>query len=327
MKPRERMIKALNLEEPDDYCPVWEIEFHLFNNFSRRKMIYSQDFEKLSAVEKDKVLQMNAEIMVEVALEVGLSALSNIGPYWEIAPGTPAIMWLPPEDSRRFLPILKKAAGDDIYIMQWCPAMIFMPEADHYVEFAYKLYDSPEEVDEMARKQYADGMERAQYARDCGVDGLCAACDVADNMGLYFKPDQFDRYIQPYLEKWTSQVKAMGMQTIFHSDGDISLLLDRLAATELHAIQAIDPVAGMDIVKVKQQVGDRLALCGNLDLGLLQNGPVEAIREEVKRICLECKKGGGFSLGATNAVFEEISTEHYSAMIQAGREFGAYKGV
>ena len=318
------MVKALNRDEPDDTCPVWEIEFHLFNQFSKRKMIYSQAFAELSPAEKDKTLETNAETMVDVALEVGLCALSNIGPYWEIAPGTPAIMWLPPEDSRRFLPILKRAAGDDIYIMQWCPAMIFMPEADQYEEFAYKLYDSPDAVDEMARQQYARGMEIAQHARDAGADGLCAACDVADNMGMYFKLDQFDRYIQPYLEKWTAAVKSMGMQSVFHSDGDISLILDRLATTELNAIQAIDPVAGMDIVNVKQQVGDQLALCGNIDLGLLQNGPNEAIREVVKRVCVNCKTGGGFSLGATNAVFEEISPRHYLAMIAAGREFGSY---
>lgn len=92
MSPRERMIRALSLQEPEDFCPVWEIEFHLFNKVSSRPLVVSEEYTKLTAAEKDWALHANAEITVEVAYELGLSALSNIGPYWEIAPGFPAPM-------------------------------------------------------------------------------------------------------------------------------------------------------------------------------------------------------------------------------------------
>jgi len=323
MKPRERMYRTLSLQEPDQ-VPVWEIEFHLFNHLTSSRMVYSQEYTRLSTAEKDRALHRNAEIMVEVALREGLSALSNIGPYWEIAPGVPAPMWLPPEDSARFLPLLRRVAGDELFIIEWCPALILMPEADCYVEFAYKLHDAPEEVDEMARRKLEAGLEIAARARDAGADGLVAACDIADNMGMYFNPGQMERFFYPYLRRWSAAVKEMGMKSILHSDGDITPALESLADSPLDALQAIDPVAGMDIVRVKQQVGARLCLCGNLDLGLLQNGPIEAIEAEVRRICQACKPGGGFVLGATNAVFEEIPLEHYRAMIAAGRRYGRY---
>jgi uroporphyrinogen decarboxylase len=324
MKPRERMIAALDLLEPDDYCPVWEIEFHLFDAVFSGKLVVSEAYTKLAPKEREKALYSNAEVMVNVAKELGLSALSNLGPYWEIAPGKPAIIWLPPEDSAKFLPILKQAAGDEIFIMEWCPAMIFIPEADNYLEFAYMLFDRPGEVDEMARRQLKKGIEIAKRARDAGADGLCAACDIADNKGMYFNPQQLDRFFLPYLAEWSHEVKVMELKSILHSDGDLTSVLDNLAATELNGLQAIDPVAGMDIVDVKKKVGDRLCLCGNMDLGLLQTGSQEAIRGEVKRICEGCKTGGGFVLGATNAVFSEIPLANYKAMIQAGREFGNY---
>ena len=324
MKPRQRFINALSMQESDDFVPAWEIEFHLFNKASEQKMVVSEEYVKLTSSEKDTALRKNAEIMVDVARRLGLSALSNIGPYWEVAPGTSAPMWLPPEDSQRFLPLLRKAAGDEIAIVEWCQAMILMPEADDYVEFAYKLFDAPDDVDTMAGEKYAAGIEIAKRARDAGADALCAACDIADNKGMYFSPEQLDRYFMPYLRQWCDEVHKMDMKTILHSDGDLSQALDKLADTELDALQAIDPVAGMDIVEVKQKVGDKLCLCGNINLSLLLSGPIEAIRDEVKRVCLGCKASGGFVLGATNAVFEEIPLSHYQAMLEAGREFGKY---
>jgi uroporphyrinogen decarboxylase len=324
MKPRERMIAALDLVEPADYCPVWEIEFHLFDTVSSDKLVISEAYTRLSPSEREIALHKNAEIMVSVAKKLGLSALSNLGPYWEIAPGKPAIIWLPAEDSVKFLPILKQAAGDEIFVMEWCPAMIFIPEADNYLEFAYMLFDKPDEVDEMARRQLKKGIEISKRARDAGADGLCAACDIADNRGMYFNPEQLDRFFMPYLEQWSHEVRMMGLQSVLHSDGDLTSVLNKLAATELNGLQAIDPVAGMDIVDVKKKVGDRLCLCGNIDLGLLQAGTQKEICNEVKRVCHGCKTGGGFVLGATNAVFSEIPLGNYKTMLQAGREYGNY---
>jgi uroporphyrinogen decarboxylase len=318
------MIAALSLQQSEDYVPVWEIEFHLFDKFSARKMIHSTEYTKLTKAEQEKALHLNAEIMVEVALSEGLCALSNLGPYWEVAPGHPAPMWLPPEDSARFLPILKKAAGDDIFVFEWCQAMVLIPEADDYVEFAYMLFDQPEKVDEMALEKYNKGMEIAKRARDAGADGLCAPCDIADTRGQYFTREQLDRFFLPYLRHWSAEVKQLGLKSVLHTDGNIDEILEDIAESGVNGLQAIDPIAGMDILKVKDQIGDRVCLCGNIDLGILQNGPVEAITEKTKTVCQHCKKDGGFVLGATNAVFEEIPADHYRAMIRAGKDYGNY---
>ena len=325
MKPRQRMIASLSMQEPDDFVPVWEIEFHLFNKYASKKMIHSTEYTKLTKAEQDKALHVNAEIMIEVAKKVGLSGLSNIGEYWEVAPGAPAPMWLPPEDSRRFLPMLKKAAGDDIFVMGWCHPLVLIPEAGDYVEFAYMLFDQPDKIDEIAKEKYVKGMELARIARDAGADGLCAPADIADTRGMYFTQEQLDRYFFPYLKRWADDVRDMGMKSILHTDGNIYEILDKIANSGVNGLQAIDPIAGMDIVEVKKRAGDKLCLIGNIHLGLLQNGPIADIKKEVKRVCEGCKKGGGFVLGATNAVFEEIPAENYQAMIDAGREFGSYK--
>jgi len=74
----------------------------------------------------------------------------------------------------------------------------------------------------------------------------------------------------PYLRRWVAEVRDMGCFAILHTDGDVTPYMEDIANSGVHALQAIDPVAGMDIRKVKEQVGDRL--CGNVDCGLLLNG-------------------------------------------------------
>jgi uroporphyrinogen decarboxylase len=80
----------------------------------------------------------------------------------------------------------------------------------------------------------------------------------------------------------------------------------------------------MDLAHTKQQVGDRLCLCGNVDCGVLHFGPPEKIRELTRRTLEVGNAGGRFVLGASNAVFQEMTVEHYDAMIEVWRERGGY---
>jgi len=61
---------------------------------------------------------------------------------------------------------------------------------------------------------------------------------------VFFSPAQLERFWLPYLHKWATAVREMGLYTILHSDGDLANVLDLLAASPLQALQAIDPIAG-----------------------------------------------------------------------------------
>jgi uroporphyrinogen decarboxylase len=89
-------------------------------------------------------------------------------------------------------------------------------------------------------------------------------------------------------------------------------------------MQAIDPIAGMDIRKTKDIVKGRLCLCGNVDCGLLVAGTPEAVYAATRELLVTCKEGGAFVLGASNAVQAEVSVANYEALLQAWQEFGKY---
>ncbi len=54
---------------------------------------------------------------------------------------------------------------------------------------------------------------------------------MADNSGPFFKPEYMERWILPYLKEWSDRVRAMGMYTLLHSDGNLTRYMDAIAAT------------------------------------------------------------------------------------------------
>ena len=86
----------------------------------------------------------------------------------------------------------------------------------------------------------------------------------------------------------------------------------------------IDGTVTVDMKKVKEQVGDRLCLCGNIDCGLILSGTPEQVYSLTGELLKMCKSDGGFVLGASNALQEEASRENYVAMIKAWQEHGSY---
>lgn len=263
----------------------------------------------------------NARIMLDVSAEMGFAALSSPNAYWEQSPGQLAYYCMPGDTRFRQLEILRELAPDDLMLISTTPAVL---SADYSPEFCYRMFDDPEGIDQMAKDLLAGALELAKRFRDCGAEALISPSDIADNSGPFFKPEQMQRWILPYLSQWTDALREMGMFSILHTDGNLTKYLDAIADTGLDALQAIDPVAGMDMRATKDAVGDRLCLCGNVDCGLLLRGNPETVYTATKELLDTCKVGGGLVLGASNAVQPDVPIENYRAMIQAWRDGGSY---
>ena len=314
-------LRAALACRPVGKVPRWELEFHAFDAASGRRLILGREFERLSAAERDRALRDNAEIILSVCAELEFAGVTGPNSYWEQAPGELAYYVLPDDYPERQLGVLREMAGDTLLLVANVGGVL---GACYDVEFCQMLRDSPEEMDALARRTLAKGLERAKRCRDLGADVAMTASDVADNSGPFFRPHQMERHVLPYLEQWSDGVHAMGMLSLLHSDGDLTPHLDRIAGTSLDALQAIDPVAGMDLLRSKEIVGDRLCLCGNVDCGLLVAGTPEAVYAATRALLVTWGTRTGLVLGASNAVQREVPMENYRAMVAAWK---AYPGA
>jgi uroporphyrinogen decarboxylase len=297
--------------------PRWELEFHAFDAASGRRLVLGHEFERLPAAEKDRALRANAEIILSVCEDLEFGAVTGPASYWEQAPGDLAYYVLPGDAPFHQIAALREAAGDRVALVANVGGVL---GASYDVEFCRKLKHDPDAIEALAQEALDAGLERARRFRDAGADVAMSASDIADNSGPFFKPHQMERFVFPFVEGWSDGVHALGLASLLHSDGDLTRHLARLASTSLAALQAIDPVAGMDLQGSKRIVGDRLCLCGNVDCGVLVAGTPDDVYAAARDLLAAWGTRRGLVLGASNAVQREVPIENYRALVRAWKD-------
>ncbi|MHB9134395.1 MAG: uroporphyrinogen decarboxylase family protein [Armatimonadota bacterium] len=324
MGTRADMTAALERRVPAGAVPIWELDFQAWDQASGKHVVLGHEFEALSPAAQEQAMYANAEIMLSVAEEMHYAALTGPSAYWNQGPGQLAYSCMPGDTRFRQMEILRELAPNDLLLTGITGGII---GADYSLEFCYRLVDDPEGMDQLARDLLRGALDMARRLRDCGADAVISASDMADNSGPFFNPAQMERWILPYMTQWSQAIREMGLFSILHTDGNLTRYMDAIAATGLDAMQAIDPVAGMDMRTAKDIAGTRLCLCGNIDCGLLLSGRPEDVYAATRALLTQCKADGGLVLGASNAVQPDVPLENYRAMIHAWQDYGQYATV
>lgn len=323
MTPKERMLAAIYCKLPDDEVPFWELEFHLFQEMFGREPVLGFAFDKLSEKEKENAICYNADFMIEVAETFGYCAIRSIPGYWEVAPGMPAYLWIRDEKYRLlFMKELSKRAGDQYLLIGDSGGLLGIPDGGSIWDFVDAMYEDSDGLKARADRMINEGIEAGYRMLDAGAECLLNCTDYAFNSGTFMTPAQFDTFTAPYLKRWAQTFKKEGIPTIQHSDGNLMMIMDRLLDSGINALQCVDPIAGMDIIQLHKDLGDKLCLIGNIDCSLLQFGTPEEIDASVKKVVEGCKGTGGFVLSGCNVVFKGIPAENYQAMVDARRKYG-----
>ena len=325
MNKKENMIAALSGCSIPEKVPIWELEFHLWNHFSDKRFVVGKEFVKLSENEQQRAIIQNAEIMCEVGDMLDFAAVTIPPAYWESAPGCPAYFWLPEESRKQLLKQLRQIAGNQFFYIVHSDAIIGMPSAEDYMEFAYRLFDEPESIDGQVREKCEKVKPDVLRWRDLGADGFLSTADQADNNSPYFNPGQLDRFVFPYLKEWADTVRSCGGYSIMHTDGNIMPLLSGVADCGVNAMQALDPTAGIDLKTVKELVGDRLCLCGNLDCGIVLTAGADEVYRKAVETLTAGMPGGRYVFGASNVIEAAAAKENFEAMHQAWKDYGTYR--
>jgi uroporphyrinogen decarboxylase len=79
----------------------------------------------------------------------------------------------------------------------------------------------------------------------------------------------------------------------------------------------------MDIKQVKEYLGKKMALIGNIDCRtLLVLGSTEEVKKTVKETIEVAAPGGGFILSSSNSIHPNCKPENYIAMVEAAHQYG-----
>ena len=81
----------------------------------------------------------------------------------------------------------------------------------------------------------------------------------------------------------------------------------------------------MDLKRVKELVGDRVCVAGNIDCArLLPHGTAEEVRATVRQAIADGGPGGGYIVTSSNSFHSSCSPGNLIAMVEAVKEYGVY---
>jgi len=155
-------------------------------------------------------------------------------------------------------------------------------------------------------------------------DGAFLFCDLGYKNGLLFSPRHFDEQLRPTFQRLFSYFNGQGLPIILHSCGRVLELIPRFIEDGLACLQPVETKAGMDLVALKREFGDRMAFMGGIDVRAMADPDPSVIEEEIKSKIPLAKRGGGYIYHSDHSVPNNVSFERYCRVLELVREYGVY---
>lgn len=188
-------------------------------------------------------------------------------------------------------------------------------------------------LDFVLRKKYAQHLietiaEKSYYFLDKmlkeygdGIDIVYMADDYCSQQGPFFNPNIFKEFISPYLELFVNRVHKANKKFLLHVCGAVGSLLPMIIEAGVDMLEPIQTRAtGMEPERLKRDFGKDICFYGGMDLQeILNNGNVEQVRDEAKRLIRILGKDGGYIFGPghtyiqVDAPIENILTMYKTA--------------
>jgi len=312
MKPKDRIKAALELKEPDDIVPHFEMNFQLCKeefgvDHPKREKIFNA-----SEAKKERLISQDVELYVRVAERFNWSAI----PLWRYY-----------TDEAIFIAakLARKMVGDKYLIASFNAGGTYgIPDGKDFEKFTFSLYDNPKGLHEQAKKRIKKEILWCKRMIDAGIELIILNEDYCYNSGPYISPKMFSEFVTPYLCEVVRKLKEAGAYVMIHTDGNIMPVIDQLLEAEPHALQSLDPMAGVDIAEVKRLYGDRVCLMGNVNCSLLQEGTKDEIIKNSRYAIQNAGHGGGYIFSSSNVIFEGMPLKNYYYMLEALEKYGRY---
>jgi uroporphyrinogen decarboxylase len=304
------MLTTLRFEEPDrppHFEPMFELEWEAFGlRFPDRRL-----WADCTRSEKERMIGTCMEVYARIIEHFQWDALMVFWP-WSDPEGVAA--------ARKAFDgkvLVGGVVGDSTWSIE---------NMKDWTAFAVDLAEHPERVHAVAEEKATRAIATMDRLIDAGAEFVHIVNDVAFNAGPFISPPQFSEFITPYLARQVRHVRDRGALPFVHTDGNIMPIIEDYLSLGAACFQSVDPMAGLDIALVKRRCHGKLALMGNVQCSLLQDGPKEAIRASA-RYCLEHgSPGGGYVFGTSNTIFPGMPLENYEYMLEVFREFCRERG-
>jgi len=212
--------------------------------------------------------------------------------------------------------VLREQVGGEVPIMGWVEgAMAEAADLRGVSALLLDCIDRPEWVQELLEicAQVEIDFARAQVEAGADIIGL------GDSVASLISPGMYRQFALPYEQRIFAAVHEMGAWARLHICGNITRILDLVATS---GADIVDPDWMVDLKQAAGVIGDRAALCGNMDpVAVLLQGTPQQVRDAV----LACAGAGGRRWICAAGCEVPQATPHANLLAQARtlRELGS----
>jgi len=192
--------------------------------------------------------------------------------------------------------------------------------------FFTALYDCRDDIERIIATLNGHAVQRAEaYAEATLCPLYLIDNDIAYKNATMVSLEMLDELVFPYLAKVCEPLVNAGIQVVYHTDGYIMEIIDRLMDCGVTGLNPLEPLAGNDIPAIKKRYGDKLVLVGGVDCSqLLPLGTPDDVREGTKQMLRDAGHGGGLFIGSSSQIVPTTPVENIFAFYEACHEFGTY---
>ena len=155
-------------------------------------------------------------------------------------------------------------------------------------------------------------------------DGIWFYEDMGYKQHPFMSPAMYRELIQPYHKRLIDYAHGIGCKVIMHSCGFVEPLLPGMVEAGIDCLQVIEVKAGMDLLRIYNNFGDRIALMGGIDVRALYSNDLSVINAELESKIPIVKGRNGFVLHSDHSIPKTVDYDSYRYFIKRGLELGTY---
>ena len=151
--------------------------------------------------------------------------------------------------------------------------------------------------------------------------------DYGFKNGLFMSPDNYRKYVFPWLKRICEGAHKRDCKIFLHSDGDLLEIFEDIINCGVDTINPLESTTAnpeYDIFKLNQKYGDKITFSGNLSPVMLALGEIAEIVTYAKKLIRELAPGGGYIFSSGHSINPAVTIDRFEAMQNIRRKYGSY---
>lgn len=339
MNSRERVLSALNHEQPDRVPrnfwaepPTWNRLFDYVGHWSRERLLNDcgidiRVLETVAPPEKEVAPGIFQNYWGEryvyrhtpwgVIREDMAGALSEAKNFDELV----EFHWSSPDNFDYSHLAEQCRQWDDRALLYgfadiWQRPMLVRGMQNMFVD----MIEHPDWVHFLCRTFtdfYKEDYIRAAEATRGRIDIFRVISDLGCQRGPLLSVKMFREFVAPYIKEMCDCIHSLGAKVLYHSCGNIRPFISELIALGVDVLDPIQPVPGMEPETLKAEFGERLCFHGGIDMQhLLPSGSTEDVAAASRHYQETLGANGGYILAPAHLFQPDVPPENIFAVYE-----------